>query len=104
MALPYGKLLSHARLILPAPPGLECMSRITRSDPPVRTRLFQFLLVPALLLLPATSAIPSASACVPGATGAACCKVCRKGKPCGDTCIARSKTCHVGRGCACAAT
>ena len=32
---------------------------------------------------------------------AACCKVCTKGKPCGDTCIAQDKTCHVGPGCAC---
>lgn len=32
---------------------------------------------------------------------AACCKVCHKGKACGDTCIARTKTCHVGPGCAC---
>ena len=31
----------------------------------------------------------------------ACCKVCRAGKACGDTCISRSNTCHVGRGCAC---
>jgi len=30
-----------------------------------------------------------------------CCKRCSKGKPCGNTCISRSKTCHVGRGCAC---
>jgi hypothetical protein len=67
----------------------------------VRTRLLQFLLVPALLLLPAASGIPAASACASEA--AACCKRCKKGKPCGDTCIARNKTCHVGRGCACAA-
>lgn len=32
---------------------------------------------------------------------AACCKVCRKGKACGDSCIKRSYTCHKGRGCAC---
>lgn len=25
-------------------------------------------------------------------------KICRKGIPCGNTCIASSKTCHVGRG------
>lgn len=31
----------------------------------------------------------------------ACCKICRKGKACGDTCISRNKTCHVGPGCAC---
>jgi hypothetical protein len=32
---------------------------------------------------------------------AECCKVCTKGKPCGDTCISQDKTCHVGPGCAC---
>ena len=31
----------------------------------------------------------------------ACCRYCDQGKPCGDSCIARSKTCHKGRGCAC---
>ncbi|EKE83901.1 hypothetical protein [Idiomarina xiamenensis] len=30
-----------------------------------------------------------------------CCKVCRKGKACGDSCIARNKTCRKGAGCAC---
>lgn len=30
-----------------------------------------------------------------------CCKICRAGKACGDTCIARDKVCHVGPGCAC---
>jgi hypothetical protein len=30
-----------------------------------------------------------------------CCKVCRKGKACGNTCIRRDYDCHVGRGCAC---
>lgn len=32
---------------------------------------------------------------------AACCKTCRKGKACGDSCIARDKTCHQPPGCAC---
>lgn len=32
---------------------------------------------------------------------AVCCKICSKGKACGDTCIARWKECHVGPGCAC---
>ncbi len=32
---------------------------------------------------------------------AACCKTCRKGKPCGDSCISKNKTCHKGPGCAC---
>jgi len=30
-----------------------------------------------------------------------CCKVCRKGKACGDSCIAKSKTCTKSPGCAC---
>jgi hypothetical protein len=30
-----------------------------------------------------------------------CCKVCRKGKACGDTCIARERSCQVPPGCAC---
>ena len=30
-----------------------------------------------------------------------CCKVCRKGKPCGNTCISKAKSCHVAAGCAC---
>lgn len=32
---------------------------------------------------------------------AACCMTCKKGKPCGDSCISRDKTCHKGPGCAC---
>lgn len=35
------------------------------------------------------------------APGITCCKICRKGKACGDSCIARNKTCRVGSGCAC---
>ncbi len=31
----------------------------------------------------------------------ACCKTCRKGKACGDSCIAREKTCEKPKGCAC---
>ena len=34
-------------------------------------------------------------------SSAACCKVCRRGQACGDTCIARNDVCHVPRGCAC---
>lgn len=32
---------------------------------------------------------------------AACCKTCSKGKPCGNSCIARNKRCHQPPGCAC---
>lgn len=31
----------------------------------------------------------------------ACCKHCKKGQPCGDSCISRDKVCRVGPGCAC---
>ncbi|MFO0632344.1 MAG: hypothetical protein U0168_05790 [Nannocystaceae bacterium] len=31
----------------------------------------------------------------------ACCRVCRKGKPCGDACIAADRQCHAAPGCAC---
>jgi hypothetical protein len=30
-----------------------------------------------------------------------CCKICRKGKACGNSCISISYTCHKGPGCAC---
>jgi hypothetical protein len=36
-----------------------------------------------------------------GARHGTCCKICWKGKPCGNTCIARNRTCQVGPGCAC---
>ena len=29
-----------------------------------------------------------------------CCKTCKKGKACGDSCIAKSKTCTKPKGCA----
>ena len=32
---------------------------------------------------------------------AACCKHCSSGKACGNSCIARNKTCRKGPGCAC---
>ena len=37
----------------------------------------------------------------PAPTPRTCCKICTVGKACGDTCISRSYTCHVGPGCAC---
>jgi len=35
------------------------------------------------------------------ATARECCKVCKKGKPCGDTCIEKDDECHLPQGCAC---
>ena len=46
----------------------------------------------------------SLSPCLSGAAAAQgfyCCKICSKGKACGNSCIARWKTCHKGKGCAC---
>ncbi len=34
-------------------------------------------------------------------TAQTCCKICHKGKACGNTCISRQDICHVGPGCAC---
>jgi hypothetical protein len=59
------------------------------------------------LLAAATLAIGPSSFGPCGFAGSAamaserCCKVCHKGKACGDSCIARDKTCHKGKGCAC---
>ncbi len=36
-----------------------------------------------------------------GGGGRVCCKVCTTGKACGNSCIARNKTCHQPPGCAC---
>ena len=38
---------------------------------------------------------------VAAAPARGCCKRCSTGKPCGDSCISRSKTCNKGPGCAC---
>lgn len=32
---------------------------------------------------------------------ASCCRMCSKGKACGNSCISRDKQCHKGVGCAC---
>jgi len=33
--------------------------------------------------------------------GNACCKICSKGQPCGNSCISRKDVCHKAPGCAC---
>lgn len=47
---------------------------------------------------PSPSAVPQAS---PPARSPSCCRVCQKGKACGDSCISRSYTCRKPPGCAC---
>jgi hypothetical protein len=63
------------------------------------TRLRRLAIIPLLLTL--SSFAHATSACSGDGPTAGCCKVCKEGKPCGDSCIAKSETCHVGAGCAC---
>lgn len=58
------------------------------------------LLIAASLAMGPSAFMPCASSAA-AATGYRCCKVCTKGKACGDSCIAEWKTCHRGKGCAC---
>jgi competence protein ComEC len=44
---------------------------------------------------------PPRSNSVPARATTSCCKVCRSGKACGDSCIARNRTCRRTSGCAC---
>jgi hypothetical protein len=58
----------------------------------------------AILLALALSGVTIVGGAAPlcgTAYAATCCKVCSKGKACGDSCIARDKACHKGKGCAC---
>jgi len=67
-----------------------------------RAGLVLFIAVVSVALVAAPPSLPS---CAPTGTAYAghvpCCKYCTKGKACGNTCIARWKTCRVGHGCAC---
>ena len=61
-------------------------------------------LVIAMALVFGVIGPPELNPCTSGAALAqqsACCKVCRKGKACGDSCISADKQCHKGAGCAC---
>ena len=60
-----------------------------------------FVLIAAASLAVGPASFTCASPAWAAAGFAACCKVCSKGKACGDSCIARDKECHKGKGCAC---
>jgi hypothetical protein len=64
---------------------------------PRRRRTSRLPFVLCLLFL--AGSIPATSAC--DVLTGACCRVCTKGKACGDSCIAKNETCRVGAGCAC---
>lgn len=56
---------------------------------------------PAQVLPFSNTAVPVPAA-TPPATTRRCCRVCSTGKPCGNSCIARTSTCRQPPGCACA--
>jgi len=60
-----------------------------------------FFLAAAALAFGPSTLNPCSSAAYAAETSYRCCKVCKKGKACGDSCIAEWKTCHKGKGCAC---
>lgn len=49
------------------------------------------------LALATSLAVPADTSCA----ARECCKICKKGKPCGDACIAKDQHCHLPPGCAC---
>jgi hypothetical protein len=55
----------------------------------------------AALALTVTSMTGAAAPICGTAFAESCCKTCKKGKACGDSCIARDKACHKPKGCAC---
>jgi hypothetical protein len=63
-------------------------------------KLTLFLAAAAIAFGPATLN-PCSSTAYAAEVGYRCCKVCKKGKACGDSCISRDKECHKGPGCAC---
>lgn len=52
-------------------------------------------------IIPTPTAYPSWVTNSPQPSTTSCCKICRKGKACGNSCISVNYTCHKGPGCAC---
>ncbi len=53
-------------------------------------------------VLATTTMVGSASPlCAASSDSAMCCKRCKAGKPCGDSCIAKTSKCTKPKGCAC---
>lgn len=59
------------------------------------------LIALASLAFGPSAVIPCSAAAFAASPTSACCKVCKKGKACGDSCISQDKQCHKGPGCAC---
>ena len=55
----------------------------------------------ALALMAAASMAGASPLCGTAWAQQGCCKVCSKGKACGNSCIAKDRKCTKGKGCAC---
>jgi len=55
----------------------------------------------ALALATASLSVSAAPMCGTAFAATGCCKTCKAGKACGDSCISRDKECKKGKGCAC---
>jgi hypothetical protein len=71
------------------------------SRPPMLRRLRAALPLSAVLVLASSAPLVTACDVSPTGPGTSCCRVCKEGKACGDSCIARNRTCTKAAGCAC---
>lgn len=62
-------------------------------------RVWRLIRIAPIVLV--TASTPLISACGDSTGPGGCCKICREGKACGDTCISKSDVCQKGAGCAC---
>jgi hypothetical protein len=70
----------------------------TRTTAPTRTRAPTQI---PTLFLPTDTPAPVVIIEPTNPPAQACCKICKAGKACGDSCISKTKSCNVGPGCAC---
>lgn len=68
---------------------------LTEPLPVVQPPITVPVVPPTEQVAPAPTSIPEPS------PSQGCCKICLKGKACGNSCISRSYTCHQPPGCAC---
>lgn len=66
---------------------------------PLRAVAGLIRLLPLLFVLGGATRVAACSD--PTSPSGGCCKIGKEGKPCGDSCISKSDTCHKGAGCAC---
>ncbi|MCA9662365.1 MAG: hypothetical protein KC486_28755 [Myxococcales bacterium] len=82
------------------PPSEPDAPAISDAPSPTETAASEAPLTPTSVDI----AAPTEAASVDATPTAACCRTCRKGKACGNTCIAADRRCEHPPGCACDAT